>query len=141
MKRRDRFILIAKILVTVLLVVGLFTLLIFALLKQFDSYGGSGFIPKIETWLKFLFLGLAALLPVILMVILIVHCTGNHRSDMVTFEYLDVDFKEKRKKLFLLLEIKERKYQWKKGKKFLSSFIVVIRHAVVEKEDMDWDFL
>ena len=99
MKRRDRFILIIKIAITIILVVGLFTLLIFALLKQFDSYGGNGFLPKLQTSLKFLFLGLAAMLPIILTFILIVSCTGNHRSDMVTFEYLDVDFREERKKL------------------------------------------
>ena len=99
MKRRDRVILIFKIAITILLVVGLFTLLIFALLKQFESYGGSGFIPKLQTGLKFIFLGLAAVLPVILIIILVAFCTGNHKSDMVTFEYLDVDFSDEKKKL------------------------------------------
>ena len=94
MKRRDRFILILKIAFTVMLVGGLFTLLIFALLKQFESYGGSGFIPRLETGMKFVFLGLALLLPVILTIILVAQCTGNHKNDMVTLEYLDVDFKE-----------------------------------------------
>ncbi len=99
MKRRDRFILILKIAFTVMLVGGLFTLLIFALLKQFESYGGSGFIPRLETGMKFVFLGLALLLPVILTIILVAQCTGNHKNDMVTLEYLDVDFKEEKKKL------------------------------------------
>ncbi|MDE7439602.1 MAG: AAA family ATPase [Clostridia bacterium] len=99
MKKRDRFILIIKILVTILLVVGLFTLLICALLKQFASYGGSDFLPKLETGLKFLFLGLALILPIILITILIITSTGNHKNDMVTFEYLDVDFREERRKL------------------------------------------
>ena len=99
MKRRDKFILIVKIAITVLVVVGLFTLLIFAMLKQFNVYGGSGFIPKLKTAYKFLFLGLAALLPVILAIIIIAFFTGNHKSDMVTFEYLDVDFRDEKKKL------------------------------------------
>ena len=99
LKRRDRFILILKIAFTVILVGGLFTLLIFALLKQFESYGGSGFIPRLETGMKFVFLGLALLLPVILTIILVAQCTGNHKNDMVTLEYLDVDFKEEKKKL------------------------------------------
>ena len=99
MKRRDRIILIVKLAITILLVVGLFTLLIFALLRQFDSYSGNGFIPKLKTGLKFLFLGLAAILPLILIIILVASITGNHKNDMVTFEYLDVNFREERKKL------------------------------------------
>ena len=99
MKRRDRFILILKIAITILLVVGLFTLLLFALLKQFDSYGGNGFIPKLQTGLKFLFLSLAAILPLILTVIIVASFTGNHKSDMVTLKYLDIDFSDEKKKL------------------------------------------
>ncbi len=105
MKKRDKFILILKIAVTVIIVVGLFTLLIFALLRQFEIYGGSGFIPKLENWLKFIFLGLALSLPVVLTLILIIYCTGNHKNDMVTFEYLDVDFKDEKKKLVSREEI------------------------------------
>ncbi len=105
MKKRDKFILILKIAVTVIIVVGLFTLLIFALLRQFEIYGGSGFIPKLENWLKFIFLGLALSLPVVLTFILIIYCTGNHKNDMVTFEYLDVDFKDEKKKLVSREEI------------------------------------
>ena len=99
MKRRDRIILIIKIAITVAFVVGLFTLLIFALLKQFNIYGGSGFLPKLQTSLKFLFLGLAVMLPIILTFILIVSFTGKHRNDMVTIEYLDIDFRDEKKKL------------------------------------------
>ena len=105
MKKRDRLILIIKILVAVSLTAGLFTLIIFALLKQFEVYGGSGFLPKLSSGLKFLFLGLAAALPVILIAILFVHSSGNRKNDMVTVEYLDIDFKEEKKTLKSVEEV------------------------------------
>ena len=99
MKKRDRIILIVKIATTLLFVVGLFVLLIFALERQFAEYGGSSFLPRLQTWLKFLFLGLAALLPLILVIIFVAFSTGSHKNDMVTFRYLDINFNNKQKKL------------------------------------------
>ena len=99
MKKHDKLFLILKIAITVLFVVGLFALLICALIKQFDAYGGSGFLPQLKNAYKYLFLALAVILPVILVIILIIHSTGNHKNDMVTFDYLDVDFRDEKKKL------------------------------------------
>lgn len=99
MKKHDKLILILKTVITIILVVGLFALLICAIIRQFDAYGGSGFLPQLKNGYKFLILALFAILPVILILIIVIHSTGNHKNDMVTFEYLDVDFRDEKKKL------------------------------------------
>ena len=89
---------IGKILAVGLLAAGVFALFICAFLKQYAKYGNK-LVPELSSPLKFLFIGLAIFLPLLLLFLLYAVSSGTHKTDMITPEYFGIDFSEDKKKL------------------------------------------
>ncbi len=89
---------IGKIVLTGLLAAGVFALFLCALFYQSSRYG-SHLVPALSSALKYLFLGLALLLPVVLLALFRVLSSGLNKTDLISPEYFGVDFSEDKKKL------------------------------------------
>ncbi|MDE5667281.1 MAG: AAA family ATPase, partial [Clostridia bacterium] len=83
---------IAKTVALIILIVGVFALLVFALLRQYGVYDGN--FPALSSGIKYLFLAFLLLLPVLLIILIILTFTKRSNTDLITPLYFDVDFKK-----------------------------------------------
>ncbi len=83
---------IAKTIALIILIVGVFALLVFALLRQYGVYDGN--FPALSSGIKYLFLAFLLLLPVLLIILIILTFTKRSNTDLITPLYFDVDFKK-----------------------------------------------
>ena len=83
---------IAKTVALIILIVCVFALLVFALLRQYGVYDGN--FPALSSGIKYLFLAFLLLLPVLLIILIILTFTKRSNTDLITPLYFDVDFKK-----------------------------------------------
>jgi len=83
---------IAKLIVLIILIIGVFALFVFALLRQYKIYSGN--FPGISSDIKYLYIALLVLLPVLLILLIRVTFSKRGNCDLITPQYFDVDFKK-----------------------------------------------
>ncbi|MDE6667070.1 MAG: hypothetical protein K2K38_01830, partial [Clostridia bacterium] len=89
---------IAKQIALIVLIIGVFVLFVFALLRQYQIYSGK--FPAISSGIKYLYIALVVMLPVLLILLIRASFSKRDNTDLITPDYFDVDFKklEKEKK-------------------------------------------
>ncbi len=83
---------IAKLIALVILIIGIFALFVFALLRQYQIYSGK--FPEISTGIKYLYIVLVVLLPLLLVLLIRVTFSKRDNTDLITPDYFDVNFKK-----------------------------------------------
>ncbi len=83
---------IAKIVALVILITGIFALFVFALIRQYQIYSGK--FPQISSAIRYLYIALIALLPLLLILLIRVTFSKRGNTDMVTPKYFGIDFKK-----------------------------------------------
>ncbi|MDE7082450.1 MAG: AAA family ATPase [Clostridia bacterium] len=92
MKKGDGKNRIARAIVLIILIVGVFALFVLALLRQYQIYSGK--FPAISSGIKYLYILLLVLLPVLLILLIRVTFSKRGNTDLITPQYFDVDFKK-----------------------------------------------
>ncbi|MDE5896796.1 MAG: AAA family ATPase [Clostridia bacterium] len=88
---------IAGVLLAGLLAAGVFVLCVFAFFRQYARYGNK-LVPELASSLKFVFIGLLVLLPIVLFFLLRAVSSHLDDTDLITPDYFGVDFSEEEKK-------------------------------------------
>lgn len=83
---------IFKIIMLIILIVGIFALFVGALIRQYAVYGGS--FPAPSSDLKYLFIGLIIILPLLLILFIKFLFGKRNNTDLVTPDYFGVNFEK-----------------------------------------------
>ncbi len=83
---------IFKIIMLIILIVGIFALFVGALIRQYAVYGGSFPVPSSD--LKYLFIGLIIILPLLLILFIKFLFGKRNNTDLVTPDYFGVNFEK-----------------------------------------------
>ena len=83
---------IAKLVALIILIIGIFALFVFALVRQYQIYSGK--FPAISSGIRYLYIALIILLPLLLILLIRVTFSKRGNTDMVTPQYFGVDFKK-----------------------------------------------